>query len=203
MKIICVGRNYVDHIKELNNEFPSDPVIFTKLDTSLLRNNAPFYYPEFSSDIHYETEILVKISKEGKKIEEKFAYKYYDEIGIGIDFTARDIQSKAKEKGLPWVLAKGFDGSAPISEFKSINDYQSINDLTFKLVKNGELVQEGNTSMMIYKVDFLIAYISKFIHLKKGDLIFTGTPKGVGPVKIGDNLKAFIENEELLEVEIK
>jgi 2-keto-4-pentenoate hydratase/2-oxohepta-3-ene-1,7-dioic acid hydratase in catechol pathway len=203
MKIICIGRNYAEHIAELNNETPDEPVIFTKPDTALLRNNEAFYYPEFSNDIHYEVEVVLKINREGKYIAEKFAHKYYDEVAIGIDFTARDMQQKAKEKGLPWALAKGFHGSAPISPFKSISEFKDLHNLNFGLKVDGEVRQLGNTKMMIYSFDYLISYISKFITLKKGDLIFTGTPKGVGPVQIGNKLEAFVENENWMEFEIK
>jgi 2-keto-4-pentenoate hydratase/2-oxohepta-3-ene-1,7-dioic acid hydratase in catechol pathway len=203
MKIIAIGRNYAEHIAELNNEVPDDPVIFTKPDTALLRNNEPFYYPEYTKDIHYEVEIVLKINREGKYVAEKFAHKYFDEIAIGIDFTARDLQQKAKEKGLPWTLAKGFHGSAPISSFRNKSDFKDINNLNFGLKIDGEMKQQGNTHMMIYSFDFIISYISKFITLKKGDLIFTGTPKGVGPVHIGNRLEAFVEDDNWLEFEIK
>ncbi len=202
MKIIAIGRNYAAHIAELNNERPSEPVIFMKPDTAVLRNNAPFYYPEFSKDIHYEVEILLKISREGKFIEEKFAHKYYDEVGIGIDFTARDIQTKCKEKGLPWEKAKGFNGSAPISNFFPKTDFD-LSNLDFSLKKNGETQQSGNTSLMLYTFDQIIAYVSQFFTLKKGDIIFSGTPAGVGPIVVGDSLEAYIEDKLLLEVEIK
>ena len=203
MKIICIGRNYVDHIKELNNEMPEDPVIFFKPETALITRNQPFFYPSFSKDIHHEVEIVVKISKHGKNIEEKFATKYFDQIGIGIDFTASDLQAKAKSKGLPWTLAKGFNGAAPVSNFKPVSDYKDIHDLNFHLELDGKVVQQGNTSLMIYKIESVIAYISRFIMLKKGDLIFTGTPQGVGPVKIGHNLKAYIEGEKLLDFNVR
>lgn len=202
MKIIAIGRNYADHIAELNNERPSEPVIFMKPDTAVLRNNAPFYYPSFSKDIHYEVEVLLKINREGKFIDEKFAHKYYDDIGIGVDFTARDIQTRCKEKGLPWEKAKGFNGSAPISEFLPKADYD-LSNLDFSLKKNGEAVQKGNTSLMLYSFDQIIAYVSQFFTLKKGDIIFSGTPAGVGPIVVGDTLEAYIENKLLLEVEIK
>ncbi|MEQ9426676.1 MAG: fumarylacetoacetate hydrolase family protein [Cyclobacteriaceae bacterium] len=203
MKIIGVGRNYVDHIKELNNEVPSDPVIFIKPETALITRNQPFFYPDFSNDIHYEVEIVIKICKHGKNIEEQFANKYFDQIGIGIDFTARDLQTKAKEKGLPWTLAKGFNGSAPISTFKPLTKFPDLNSINFHLELDGKKVQDGNTSLMLYKVPFLVSYISKFIMLKKGDLIFTGTPKGVGPVQIGNNIKAYIEGEKLLDFNVR
>lgn len=202
MKIICIGRNYVEHIAELNNERPTEPVIFSKPDTALIRNNEPFYYPSFSQDVHYEVEILVKIKKEGKSIAPEFADSYYDEIGLGIDFTARDLQAKIKEKGLPWDRAKGFNGSAPISDFISRSDYD-MTDLNFRLEKNGEVVQQGNTSLMIWPINEIIADISKFILLKTGDIIYTGTPKGVGPVQIGDRLKGFIEDREMFNFEVK
>ncbi|MDJ1467691.1 fumarylacetoacetate hydrolase family protein [Cytophagaceae bacterium DM2B3-1] len=203
MKIIAIGRNYVEHIEELKNEKPSEPVVFLKPDTALLKDNAPFYYPDFSQDVHHEVEILVKISKEGKYIEEKFAHKYYDEIGVGIDFTARDIQQKCKEKGLPWEIAKAFNGSAPVSEFVPKTNFANIRDINFSLQINGETRQQGNTGLTLFNFDYIISYVSKFFTLKKGDIIFTGTPKGVGPVKIGDKLTAFIEGEKMLEFEVK
>ncbi len=203
MKIICVGRNYGEHIKELNNSVPDEPIIFFKPDTSILKNNAPFYYPSFTKEIDYEVELLVRISREGKNIEEQFSHKYYEEVGVGIDFTARDLQKKAQEKGLPWSLAKGFNGSAPISDFVSKLKFTDINNIGFSLKLNGTLKQEGNSSMMIHKIDKIVSYISKFITLKNGDIIFTGTPSGVGAVKIGDRLELFIENEKMLECEVK
>lgn len=204
MRIFAIGRNYADHIKELNNERPVEPVIFTKPDTALIRNNEPFYYPEFSKDIHYEVELVLRIAKEGKNIEEKFASRYFDSIGIGIDFTARDLQQKAKEKGLPWDIAKGFNGSAPVSDkFISVDEFKELKDINFSLQIDGELKQQGNTSLMLFEFNYIISYLSKFFTLRTGDLIFTGTPKGVGPVKIGNRLSAYIENEKLLEVEIK
>lgn len=204
MRIFAIGRNYAEHIKELNNERPDEPVIFTKPDTAILRNNAPFYYPDFSTDVHHEVELVLRISKEGKNIEEKFAPKYYDAIGVGIDFTARDLQQKAKEKGLPWDIAKGFNGSAPISEkFIPIGNFKDLKNVNFKLEVNGQAKQIGNTSLMLFSFDFIIAYLSRFFTLKTGDLIFTGTPKGVGPVKINDKLSAYIEDEKLLEFEVK
>lgn len=203
MKIFAIGRNYAEHIKELANERPDEPVIFTKPDTALLKNNAPFYYPDFSKDIHYEVEILLKINKEGKNIDQKFAHKYYSEIGIGIDFTARDLQQKAKEKGLPWDIAKGFNGSAPISEFIPLSEISDLHQLNFSLKVNGETRQQGNTSLMLFSFDYIIAYLSRFFTLKKGDIIFTGTPKGVGPVKAGDQLEAFIEEKSFLSCEVR
>ncbi|MEZ0609366.1 fumarylacetoacetate hydrolase family protein [Fibrella sp. WM1] len=203
MKIIAVGRNYVEHIRELNNEQPDDPVIFTKPDTAILRNNEPFYYPDFSQDVHHELEVVVRISKMGKRIEERFAHKYYDEIGLGIDFTARDIQSKLKAKGLPWDLAKGFNGSAPISGFVPKSEFADIQNINFQLDVNGETRQQGNTSLMLFKIDYLIAFVSRYFTLQTGDLIFTGTPKGVGPVQVGDRLVATLEGRELLNFDVK
>lgn len=202
MKIIAVGRNYTAHIEELKNSVPTEPVIFTKPETAILRNNEPFYYPSISNNIHHELEVVLKISKVGKNIEEKFAHKYYDEIGLGIDFTARDIQSRLKEKGLPWDLAKGFNGSAPISDFVSKSDYDLAN-LNFHLDINGEKRQTGNTSLMIYSFDYIISFVSQYFTLKTGDLIFTGTPAGVSEVKIGDRLVASLEGKEILDFEIK
>ena len=204
MRIFAIGRNYAEHIKELNNERPDEPVIFTKPDTAILRNNAPFYLPDFSNDIHHEVELVLRICKEGKNIQEKFANKYYDAIGIGIDFTARDLQQKAKEKGLPWDIAKGFNGSAPISDkFIPVTSFSDLKNINFSLTINGELKQQGNTSLMLFNFDFIISYLSKFFTLRTGDLIFTGTPKGVGAVKVGNVLSAYIEDEKLLEFEIK
>jgi 2-keto-4-pentenoate hydratase/2-oxohepta-3-ene-1,7-dioic acid hydratase in catechol pathway len=204
MRIFAIGRNYAEHIKELNNERPDEPVIFTKPDTAILRNNAPFYYPDFSNDIHHEVELVLRICKEGKNIQEKFANKYYDSIGIGIDFTARDLQQKAKEKGLPWDIAKGFNGSAPISDnFIPVTDFSNLKDINFSLQIDGVVKQQGNTSLMLFPFDYIIAYLSRFFTLRTGDLIFTGTPKGVGPVVVGNKLSAFIEDEKLLEFEIK
>ena len=199
-----MGRNYAEHIKELSNERPDEPVIFTKPDTALLRNNSPFYYPEFSKDIHYEVELVLRISKEGKMIGEKFAAKYFDAIGVGVDFTARDLQQKAKEKGLPWDIAKGFNGSAPVSDkFVPVNEFKDLKSISFGLSVNEEIKQQGNTSLMLFSFDYIISYLSKFFTLRTGDLIFTGTPKGVGPVKVGDVLSASIENEKLLEFEVR
>lgn len=203
MKIIAVGRNYVEHIRELNNEQPDDPVIFTKPDTAVLRNNEPFYYPDFSQDIHHELEVVVRISKMGKRIDERFAHKYYDEIGLGIDFTARDIQSKLKAKGLPWDLAKGFNGSAPLSSFIAKSEFADLQNINFQLDINGQMRQQGNTSLMLFKIDYLIAFVSRYFTLQTGDLLFTGTPKGVGPVQVGDRLVATLEGRELLNFEVK
>ncbi len=202
MKIICIGRNYADHIEELGNERPDEPIIFLKPDTALLKNNDPFFHPDFSNDIHHEIELLVKIKKEGKSINKEFASDYYDEIGLGVDFTARDLQEKAKEKGRPWEIAKAFNGSAPISNFIS-KEGHDIKNINFKLEKNGEVVQSGNTSLMLWTVDEIISYVSKFLLLKIGDIIFTGTPKGVGQVKIGDRLVGYLEDKKMLDFEVK
>ena len=203
MKILCIGRNYADHISELNNERPSEPVIFLKPDTAILKDNQPFYYPDFSNDIHHEVEIVLKINKVGKNIEAKFAHKYYDEIGIGIDFTARDVQSKLKEKGLPWEKAKAFNGSAPISGFVPKTRFADLQNLNFHLEVNGDVRQKGNTNLMLWNFDEIIAEISTYFTLKTGDLVFTGTPAGVGKVIVGDKLTAFIENEEMMSFEVK
>lgn len=202
MKILAVGRNYLEHIKELGNQTPEEPVIFSKPETAILRNNEAFYYPDFSQDVHHELEIVLKISKMGKNIEEKFAHKYYEEIGLGIDFTARDIQARLKAKGLPWDLAKGFNGSAPVSEFIKKEQFD-LKNLNFDLSVNGELRQQGNTSLMIYSFDYLIAFVSQYFTLKTGDLIFTGTPAGVAPVKAGDRLLGRLEGQTLLNFEVK
>ena len=203
MKILCIGRNYADHISELNNERPSEPVIFLKPDTAVLKDNEPFYHPDFSNDIHHEVEIVLKINKVGKNIDAKFAHKYYDEIGVGIDFTARDLQSKLKEKGLPWEKAKAFNDSAPISGFVSKSQFDDLQHLNFHLQVNENIVQKGNTEMMLWNFDEIIAEISKYFTLKTGDLIFTGTPAGVGKVVIGDRLTAFIEGKEMMSFEVK
>jgi acylpyruvate hydrolase len=204
MKIFAIGRNYVEHIQELNNERPDEPVVFTKPDTAILRNNSPFYLPDFSKDIHHEVELVLRVCKEGKNIEEKFAHKYYDAIGVGIDFTARDLQQKAKEKGLPWDIAKGFNGSAPLSDkFIPVSEFNDQKNINFSLQIDGQLKQTGNTSLMLFSFDYIIAYLSKFFTLRTGDLIFTGTPKGVSAVKVGNVLSAYIENEKLLEFEVK
>ena len=204
MKIIAIGRNYAEHAKELNNPVPATPVIFMKPDTALLKDNKPFYLPDFSQDIHHEIELVLKISKEGKHIEEKYAADYYDEIGLGVDFTARDIQSRHKEKGLPWELAKAFDNSAPISaKFISKSEFQNLNNISFKLEVNGETRQAGNTKDLLFSFERIITFVSGYITLKKGDLIFTGTPEGVGRVNIGDHLKGYIEDEQLLNFYVK
>ena len=203
MKIICVGRNYVEHIKELNNEAPKDPVLFLKPDTAILLKKQPFFIPEFSNEVHHEVEILVKINRIGKHIDRKFAHKYYDEIGLGIDFTARDLQSILKEKGLPWEKAKAFDGAAVIGNFLSKSDFKDIDNINFRLEKNGKVQQTGNTSLMLWKIDTLIEYISKYFTLKIGDIIFTGTPSGVEKVNSNDILKGFIEEKELFSIKVK
>ena len=202
MKIICIGRNYAEHSKELGNEIPENPVIFMKPDTAILKKGSDFYIPEFSDDVHYELEVVLKISKGGKYIQEEKASNYFDEIGLGIDFTARDLQSKLKEKGLPWELAKGFDSSAVVSEFYKKSDFDMRN-LSFSLMKNKEKVQDGNTSMMIFSPEKIIAFVSQYFTLKTGDLIFTGTPKGVGKVAENDILQAFLENEKVLDLRIQ
>ena len=202
MKIICIGRNYTEHIEELDNEKPENPVIFMKPDSSVLIKKNPFVIPSFSNDIHYEVEVLVKINRLGKHIQQKFAHKYYSEIGLGIDFTARDVQSHLKEKGLPWEKAKAFDGSAVIGEFYPKSQFD-LKDLNFELHLNDQVVQKGNTSLMLWKIDELISYVSQFFTLKIGDLIFTGTPAGVGKVKINDFLRGIIEGKEAFQVNVK
>ena len=203
MKIICIGRNYAAHIEELKNEKPGKPVVFLKPDTALIKGGAPFYYPDFSSNIHHEIELVLKISKEGKYIQPQFAHRYFEEIGLGIDFTARDLQDQCKAKGLPWEIAKAFNGSAPIGEFKSVAELGDLNNIDFQLEINGKLRQKGNTSLMLFDFATIISYVSQFFTLKKGDLIYTGTPAGVGPVQIGDQLIGFIGNEKMLHVEVK
>jgi len=204
MKIICIGRNYSEHIAELNNEKPVDPVIFMKPETAVLLKKQPFFIPEFSNDIHYEVELLVRINKVGKHIQEKFAHKYYQEIGLGIDFTARDLQQKLKEKGLPWEKAKGFDGSAVVGEkWIDKNSIENLNNINFSLLKNDVAVQTGNTQDMMWKIDGIISYVSQFFTLKIGDIIFTGTPKGVGKVETNDKLTGFIEEEQIFSIQVK
>jgi acylpyruvate hydrolase len=207
MKIICIGRNYAEHIRELNNEIPDEPVIFIKPDSALLRNNAPFFIPEFSNDVHYEVELVIKINKLGKHIPIQFARDYYSEIALGIDFTARDVQSKLKEKGLPWEKAKGFDHSAVISKFIPVEQFgisqnDSIKSLNFSLQKNNVVVQHGNTDFMINNIDEIISHVSQYFTLKIGDYIFTGTPAGVGPVTPGDHLTGFIESTEMFSFQV-
>jgi 2-keto-4-pentenoate hydratase/2-oxohepta-3-ene-1,7-dioic acid hydratase in catechol pathway len=203
MKIICVGRNYTNHIEELKNERPTEPVVFMKPDSAVLLKQHPFVIPEFSEDVHHEIEVIVKISKVGKYIEPKFAHKYYDEISVGIDFTARDLQSKLKEKGLPWEKAKAFDGSAVIGDFLPKSDFVSLENLTFELINNSKTVQKGNTSLMLWKIDELVSHVSQFFTLKIGDIIFTGTPEGVAAVKPNDVLEGFLEDKKLFRIQVK
>ena len=203
MKIICLARNYVKHAEELNNPLPEAPIFFFKPDSAIIHKNKPFYYPDFSKNIHYEAELILKIDRLGKKIAPVFAHRYYGEIGIGIDFTARDLQNECKQKGLPWEISKGFDGSAVIGKFIKKEKFLDINNIHFKLEKNGETVQKGNSKDMIFPFYKIVSYVSKFVTLKMGDLIFTGTPAGVGPVKIGDRLIASIEDEVLLDFCVK
>lgn len=203
MKIIAIGRNYAAHIEELKNEKPSSPVVFLKPDTALLKDNQPFYHPDFSENIHHEVELVLKISREGKYIQKEFADRYFEEIGIGIDFTARDLQQQCKEKGLPWEIAKAFNHSAPIGGFIQKSEFKDLKNINFHLNINGQLRQKGNSSLMIYDFGVIIEYVSRFFTLKKGDLIFTGTPAGVAKVNIGDKLEAYIENQKLLEFEVK
>lgn len=202
MKIICIGRNYAEHAKELGNEVPESPVIFMKPDTAVLKKGSDFYIPEFSNDVHYELEVVLKISKGGKYIQEENADKYYEEIGLGIDFTARDLQSELKAKGLPWELAKGFDGSAVVSEFYKKDDFDMKN-INFSLMKNKEEVQNGNTSLMIFSPEKIIAFVSQYFTLRVGDLIFTGTPKGVGKVSENDIFEAFLEDQKVFDLRIQ
>ena len=203
MKIIAVGRNYIDHAKELNNPVPEKPVIFMKPDTAVLKDNKDFYYPEFSKDVHYEVELVIRVCNEGKHVSKKFAHKYYDAIGLGIDFTARDVQSELKAKGLPWELAKAFDHSAVVGELVAKDQITDLQSLDFSLQKNGETVQEGNSKDMIFDFDSLITFVSQYITLRKGDLIYTGTPAGVGPVQIGDKLEGFLEGKSMFTCQIK
>lgn len=203
MKIICIGRNYTKHIEELQNERPDEPVVFMKPDSAVLLRQHPFVIPEFSEEIHHELEIIVKINKVGKYIDAKFAHKYYDEIGVGIDFTARDLQQKLKDKGLPWEKAKAFDGSAVIGDFMPKSAFQSLENLTFELTNNGVAVQKGNTDFMLWKIDELIAYVSQYFTLKIGDIIFTGTPEGVAAVHPDDILEGFLEGNKLFRIQVK
>ncbi|MFT6846159.1 MAG: acylpyruvate hydrolase [Flavobacteriales bacterium] len=204
MKIICIGRNYSEHAKELNNPVPTAPVFFLKPETALIPKNMPFFIPDFTNDLHHEVELVVRINRLGKNIEERFAHKYYSEIGVGIDFTARDLQTECKEKGLPWEMAKAFDHSAPVSQkFISVEALEDVNNIPFSLQKNGVEVQKGNSKDMIFNINQIIAYVSKFFTLKIGDLIFTGTPAGVSQVAINDELKAFIGDQELMKLRIK
>lgn len=203
MKIICIGRNYAEHAKELNNTIPTEPVFFMKPDTALLKDNEAFYYPAFTNDLHHEIEVVIKINKVGKHIDEQFAHKYYDEIGLGIDFTARDLQAKAKEKGLPWEKAKAFDASAPIGKFVSKSSYNNLSEIGFELKINGQSRQVGNTKDLLFSFDKIIAYVSQFVTLKVGDLIYTGTPEGVGAVNIGDKLQGYMQGDLFFEFEVK
>jgi 2-keto-4-pentenoate hydratase/2-oxohepta-3-ene-1,7-dioic acid hydratase in catechol pathway len=202
MKILCVGRNYSEHAKELGNAVPENPVIFSKPDTALLKNNEAFYLPSFSNDVHHEVELVIKINKVGKKIQEKFARNYFSEIGLGIDFTARDVQSELKSKGLPWELAKAFDGSAPIGNFINIEN-MDLKNIDFSLQKNGQVVQKGNTAQMIFSFEQIVSFVSQYFTLKVGDLIYTGTPAGVSQVNIGDKLEGYIGNELMLTCDVK
>ena len=203
MKIICIGRNFLGHIKELNNKKNSSPVVFLKPETSIIKKNQPFFIPDFSHEIHHEVELIVKINRLGKSILPKFSHKYYDEISLGIDFTARDLQNDLKLNGLPWEKSKSFDGSALIGKWINKNKFSGVNDLNFHLMKNNKIAQKGNSSEMIWNIDELISEISKFFTLKIGDVIFTGTPKGVGKVNVNDHLSGYLEDEELFNVKIK
>ncbi len=204
MKIICIGRNYVAHARELNNEVPEEPVFFMKPDSALLRNNQPFYIPEWTNEVHHEIELVLKICRLGKNIEKRFAHRYFDEIGLGIDFTARDVQGELKKKGLPWEKAKAFDQSAVLSNrFIPVRDFQNLKKIKFKLNVNGQTVQDGDSELMIFDFNAVVAHISKYITLKIGDLIYTGTPAGVGPVKIDDRLEGYLGDEKLFDFNIK
>jgi 2-keto-4-pentenoate hydratase/2-oxohepta-3-ene-1,7-dioic acid hydratase in catechol pathway len=203
MKIFAIGRNYVDHAKELNNPLPAEPMFFMKPDTALVRNNKPFFYPDFSEEIHYEAEIVLKLNRVGKNIEERFAHRYYTEIALGIDFTARDIQRRCQEKGTPWEIAKSFDNSAPVSKFLPKSKFSDLKNISFHLDINGATVQNGNTCDMIFHFDRLVSHISKYVTVRMGDLLFTGTPAGVGPVKIGDRLQGYIGDELMLDFYIR
>ena len=203
MKLICIGRNYAEHIRELSNERPADPVVFIKPDSAVLPKEQDFYIPEFTQDVHYEVEVLVKIKKVGKHIDARFAHKYYDEVGLGIDFTARELQARLKEKGLPWEKAKGFDGAAVIGQWVPKSRFEDMGKLNFDLSLNGEVVQQGNTSDMLWSIDDLISYVSRFFTLKKGDILFTGTPAGVGRVRPNDYLSGRLEGMEMFRLKIK
>jgi 2-keto-4-pentenoate hydratase/2-oxohepta-3-ene-1,7-dioic acid hydratase in catechol pathway len=204
MKIICIGRNYAQHAKELGNDIPTEPVIFLKPETALIPKGQPFFYPEHSKDVHYEAELVVRIERVGKHIEERFAHRYYSSIGLGIDFTCRDIQSQCKEKGLPWEKAKAFDNSAPVGrEFIELSELDDSKDIIFHLLKNGQEVQRGSSQDMIFSIDRLISEVSKYFTLKIGDLLFTGTPAGVGPVAIGDLLEGYIGERKVLDLRIR
>ena len=203
MKIICIGRNYANHIAELQNEKPTEPVVFLKPDSAILLKQHPFVIPEFSNDVHHEIELIVKISKVGKYIDPKFAHKYYDEISVGIDFTARDVQEQLKSKGLPWEKAKAFDGSAVLGDFLPKNQFSSTENITFELLKNGKSVQKGDSNLMLWKIDELVSYVSQFFTLKIGDVIFTGTPEGVAAVNPNDVLEGFLEGQQLFRIQVK
>ena len=203
MKIICIGRNYLAHARELNNKVPDVPVFFMKPDSALVISNRPFFYPDFSKDVHYELEVVIRINRLGRSIEERYADRYYNEVALGVDFTARDLQAQQKLKGLPWEIAKGFDYSAPISEFFPLEKFGDIHKLSFRLDLNGKTVQDGNTSLMIFSFEKIIAYVSRFMTLKTGDMIYTGTPAGVGPVAINDRLEAYLEGEKLMDFPVK
>ena len=203
MKIICIGRNYRDHIRELNSPLPAEPVFFLKPDTSLLTRNRPFYLPDFSNEIHYEIELVIRISRLGKNIQNKFAGTYYDAVSAGLDFTARDIQDRCKKQGLPWLISKGFDQAAPIGKFLPRSDFKDMKNIHFHLELNGNTVQQGSSTDMIFSFEDIISYVSKYMTLRTGDLIYTGTPSGVGPVKIGDRLDAYIEEKKLLSCTVK
>ncbi len=203
MKLICIGRNYAQHISELKNEKPKEPVIFLKPDTAILLKKQPFFIPDFSDEVHHEVEVLVKINRVGKYIDSKFAHKYYDQIGLGIDFTARDLQQKLKEKGLPWEKAKAFDGSAVVGKWVSKSNFESLSNLQFSLHKNDEIVQSASTNEMLWNIDDIIAYVSQFFTLKIGDIIFTGTPSGVSRVQPNDSLKGYIGEEEFFSIKVK
>jgi 2-keto-4-pentenoate hydratase/2-oxohepta-3-ene-1,7-dioic acid hydratase in catechol pathway len=203
MKIICIGRNYLEHARELSSPVPTKPVFFLKPPTALLLRNRPFFYPGFSDEIHYEAELVYKISKNGKYIQEKFAFTHYQEIGLGIDFTARDLQNECKSKGLPWEIAKGFDQSAPLSSFIPLGELNDRQKIPFSLAINGKTVQQGNSEDMIFSIDRIVSYVSEFITLRTGDLIFTGTPAGVGPIRIGDHLTGFLEDKKMLDFKVK
>ncbi len=203
MKIICIGRNYREHAKELKNPVPNEPVFFMKPETALIRAGLPFFYPDFSKNVHYEAELVLRICKLGKHIQTRFARNYFKEIGVGIDFTARDLQDRCKEKGLPWEIAKAFDGSAPVSKFLSITRFCQDSHISFHMNLNGKTVQRGNTGDMIFSFEEIISHVSHYVTLKIGDLIFTGTPAGVGEVKTGDHLEVFLENEKMLSLDVK
>lgn len=199
MKIICIGRNYINHAKEMNSPVPEKPVFFLKPDSCIVRNNQPFFYPNFTQNLHHEIEIVVKLDRLGRNISEKFAHRYYNEIGLGIDFTARDLQEECKQKGLPWEISKAFDGSAPISKFTPKTEFEKLENIDFRLEINDQEVQRGNSCDMIFSIDRLIAYVSQFITIRTGDLLFTGTPAGVGPVQIGDRLKGYLNGNLMLD----